>query len=101
MNRFIQILLVALVAATASAFTVPVHNNKLSMKPVAYSRQPESSILTSSTMDTALRLKMDVKELEKNAASNSSGNAKMAAYGGSVVIALALPLAFLAWSAIH
>lgn len=31
---------------------------------------------------------------------NAAGNAKMAAYGGSVLIALALPFVFLIWSAV-
>jgi hypothetical protein len=31
---------------------------------------------------------------------NAAGNAKMAAYGGSILIAIALPFVFLIWSAV-
>jgi hypothetical protein len=97
--RFLQCLIIALVAMSgASAFTVG--NNYKSMIstrtiPSGFTTQTQTA-----TSSTALSLKLDVKELEKNASNkNTSANVKGAAYGGSIVIAILLPVAFLVWSA--
>eukprot|EP00544_Gedaniella_sp_CCMP2646_P014269 CAMPEP_0202487126 /NCGR_PEP_ID=MMETSP1361-20130828/5545_1 /ASSEMBLY_ACC=CAM_ASM_000849 /TAXON_ID=210615 /ORGANISM="Staurosira complex sp., Strain CCMP2646" /LENGTH=106 /DNA_ID=CAMNT_0049116445 /DNA_START=36 /DNA_END=356 /DNA_ORIENTATION=+ len=99
--RFLQCLIIALVAVSgASAFTVVGNNNNKSMistrtVPSAFSTQTQTA-----TSSTALSLKLNVKELEKNASNkNTSANVKGAAYGGSIVIAILLPVAFLVWSA--
>ena len=110
------LLVVALTSSTSFAFTLPNHH------AVTAAADPQSSLLftvttvprtpllspgvtTSSTKTTrsttALRLKVDPEALKKNAKNkNVSGTSKMAAYGGSVVIALLLPVAFLVWSAV-
>mmetsp|Transcript_7257 Transcript_7257/g.11038 ORF Transcript_7257/g.11038 Transcript_7257/m.11038 type:complete len:107 (-) Transcript_7257:242-562(-) len=55
--------------------------------------------MPTATSTTALNLKVKVDpEAVKKA--NNKGNAKMAAYGGSVAIAVALPFLFLIWSAL-
>jgi hypothetical protein len=57
---------------------------------------PSSS---SSFSNSALQLKVKVDPDAKKT-KNTAGNAKMAAYGGSVIIAVLLPIAFLVWSAV-
>ncbi|KAL3815999.1 hypothetical protein ACHAXA_010659 [Cyclostephanos tholiformis] len=47
-----------------------------------------------------LKVKIDPEAAKTKVNKNVAGNAKMAAYGGSVVIALMLPIAFLVWSAV-
>ena len=110
------LLVVALTSSTSFAFTLPHHH------AVTAAAEPQSSLFTvttvprtsllssgvttsspstTTTSSTALRLKVDPEALKKNAKNkNVSGTGKMAAYGGSVVIALLLPVAFLVWSAV-
>eukprot|EP00529_Nitzschia_sp_RCC80_P034592 CAMPEP_0113485272 /NCGR_PEP_ID=MMETSP0014_2-20120614/24396_1 /TAXON_ID=2857 /ORGANISM="Nitzschia sp." /LENGTH=104 /DNA_ID=CAMNT_0000378909 /DNA_START=93 /DNA_END=407 /DNA_ORIENTATION=- /assembly_acc=CAM_ASM_000159 len=49
---------------------------------------------------TALNLKIDPSELKSTKGVNP-GAAKGAAYAGSIVVAVLLPVAFLAWSALQ
>ena len=51
-----------------------------------------------STTALALKVKVDPDAKGNN---NAAGNAKMAAYGGSVLVAVALPFVFLIWSAVN
>ena len=108
------LLVVALASSTSFAFTLPHHHvvtaatnpQSLLFTVATVPRTPLLSpgLTTSSTKTTrttALRLKVDPEALKKNAKNkNVSGTSKMAAYGGSVVIALLLPIAFLVWSAV-
>jgi hypothetical protein len=101
--RFLQCLIIALVAVSgASAFTVGNNNNNKRMISSTRTIIPSAFITQTqtATSSTALSLKLNVKELEKNASNkNTSANVKGAAYGGSIVIAILLPVAFLVWSA--
>ncbi|KAL7538994.1 hypothetical protein ACHAXR_008937 [Thalassiosira sp. AJA248-18] len=97
MNKLIATLLViAVVVNTATAFT--------SQSPPSLTRRQNASPLgpafevPSATSSTALNLKVKIDPNKKT--DNSKGNAKMAAYGGSVIFAALLPIAFLVWSAV-
>jgi hypothetical protein len=61
---------------------------------------PPSPPSSSSITALNLKVKIDPEASKKKGNKNVAGNAKMAAYGGSVVIALMLPIAFLVWSAV-
>jgi hypothetical protein len=52
------------------------------------------------TTSTQLHLKVDPNSI-KNKNKNSMGVAKGAAYGGSIAVAVLLPVVFLAWAAFH
>jgi hypothetical protein len=101
MNKLIAILLlIATISAnTANAFT--------SHGTSSITRRTNAAPLGSafevptlgSPSSTALNLKVKV-DPEAKGGKNVKGNAKMAAYGGSVVFALLLPVAFLVWSAV-
>ena len=96
MNKFIATLFIvaAIAVNSASAFTTQSHSVTTSRRTANFDLP--SATLTSSS--TALNLKVDPKSIEGG--KNNAGNAKMAAYGGSVAIAALLPIAFLIWSAI-
>lgn len=109
----ILLFVIALTSSTSFAFTLRHHhaitaatNPQSSL--ITVTTAPSSSLLlsgitasTKTTSSTTLRLKVDPEALKKNAKNkNVSGTSKMAAYGGSVVIALLLPVAFLVWSAV-
>ena len=121
MNKFVSTLLIVAVVAVdvASAFAAirPSSSSSRSSRradggvvvvaPSSSSfvvRVPSSAVVvvaSSSGTTTALRLKVKIDPEAKNKGNkNVAGNAKMAAYGGSVVIALLLPIAFLVWSAV-
>ena len=99
MNKFLaSLLLVAIATQGASAFT---SKTSLSTRQITRTSKPlngPSFEVPSATSSTALNLKVKVDPNKKT--DNSKGNAKMAAYGGSVAIAVALPIAFLIWSAV-
>ncbi|KAL3915495.1 MAG: hypothetical protein SGILL_005626 [Bacillariaceae sp.] len=108
MNRLLTLLALALIAATASvnAFVVggpqrTASVSSLSKNGGAAGRTFQTSTTTqiTSTPTTALSLKVDPNSIKKNN-SNLSGKAKGAAYGGSIAIAVLLPVAFLVWSAV-
>mmetsp|Transcript_13752 Transcript_13752/g.20151 ORF Transcript_13752/g.20151 Transcript_13752/m.20151 type:complete len:99 (-) Transcript_13752:254-550(-) len=98
MNRFLSslLLLAIVVVETSSAFVVVAPSSPLIVRPGA---QQKTSMPSSTTTQLHLKIKVDPDEVAKGA--NAKGNAKMAAYGGSVLIALALPFVFLVWSAVH
>ncbi|EJK46676.1 hypothetical protein THAOC_34643 [Thalassiosira oceanica] len=99
MNKFLaSLLLVAIATQGASAFT---SKNSLSRRQIRTSQPldgPSFEVPSSAASSTALNLKVKVDPNKKTA--NTAGNAKMAAYGGSVVVAVALPVLFLIWSAV-
>ena len=98
MNKFISaLLIVAVVVSSTSAFTTQSSS-------LTTSRTQTSPIITGPSFDitssssTALNLKVDPNSIKGN--KNNAGNSKMAAYGGSIVFAALLPIAFLIWSAV-
>ena len=100
MNKFLaSLLLVAIATQGASAFT---SKTSLSTRQITRTSKPLNGpsfeVPSSAASSTALNLKVKVDPNKKT--DNSKGNAKMAAYGGSVAIAVALPIAFLIWSAV-
>jgi hypothetical protein len=96
MNKFLSLLLfvVALSAGTTSAFTSPANKVAAAAKPSVADMPSYAS--SSSSSSTALNLKVKVDPNAKT--KNVSGQTKAAAYGGSIVIAVALPVVFLVWS---
>ena len=100
MNKFISaLLIIAVVVSSTSAFTT-----QSSSLTSSRTQTTSSPIITGPSFDitssssTALNLKVDPNSIKGN--KNNSGNSKMAAYGGSIVFAALLPIAFLIWSAI-
>eukprot|EP00536_Pseudo-nitzschia_multiseries_P010845 jgi/Psemu1/289324/fgenesh1_pg.347_\ len=114
MNKFASILFIAIAIAHHGAVVVAFttgspNNNKAAATTVAtlsqqlstpVSEMPSSfaSAQSSSSTTTALNLKVKVDPNAKT--KNAAGNAKAAAYGGSIAIAALLPVIFLVWSAI-
>ena len=99
MNKFLaSLLLVAIAAQGASAFTSKSSLSRRQMRTSQPLDGPSFEVPSSAASSTALNLKVKVDPNKKT--SNTTGNAKMAAYGGSVVIAVALPVLFLIWSAV-
>ncbi|KAL9181867.1 hypothetical protein ACHAXT_012210 [Thalassiosira profunda] len=101
MHKFLAtLLLVAVVANTGSAFTAPsapsvARRQEARRAPLG----PSFDVPAAAASSTALNLKVDPNSIKGN--KNESGNAKMAAYGGSVAFAVALPVLFLIWSAVN
>lgn len=93
MNKFLSslLLLAVVVIGTSSAFVVA---------PASTMARPQQKTSMPSSSTTQLHLKVKV-DPNKVATGNAKGQAKMAAYGGSVLIALALPFVFLIWSAVN
>ena len=98
MNKFIASLLLIIIAANhAAAFTT---TSKASVrKQHAFKTTPPLSSAEGLTSTTALQLKVKI-DPEAKGNKNVAGNAKMAAYGGSVVVAVLLPVVFLIWAAV-
>lgn len=97
MNKFLSFLLLALVAIQGStAFTTGSNTNNRAK--IATPNQPVADMpsYTQQQSSTSLNLKVKVDPNAKT--DNSKGNAKAAAYGGSIAIAALLPIAFLVWS---
>jgi len=92
--RVFNILLLALVAASVAAFA-PQSNNAFLAKQSA--RTVPTTPFSRDLVTAQLKIKVDPDEVQS---SNNLGNAKMAAYGGSIAIAIALPFFFLIWSAL-
>ncbi|KAL7432475.1 hypothetical protein ACHAXM_004187 [Skeletonema potamos] len=97
MNKFIAaVLVVAAIMESATAFstgTSSLASRRASSAPLG------PSLEFKPTSSTALNLKVKVDPNAKGN-KNVAGNAKMAAYGGSIVFAALLPIAFLVWSAV-
>ena len=107
-SKVFAFLLLAMVATitTTTAFTTGPNTNRrakivgrhvptVADMPSYYGSASSSS---SSSSSTSLNLKVKVDPNAKT--DNSKGNAKAAAYGGSIAIAALLPIAFLVWSAL-
>mmetsp|Transcript_8301 Transcript_8301/g.17328 ORF Transcript_8301/g.17328 Transcript_8301/m.17328 type:complete len:103 (-) Transcript_8301:261-569(-) len=100
MNKFITaLLIVAIVASSTSAFTTNGASRTVTRKQPVSSFGPSFEVPSAPQSTTALNLKVKVDPNAKGN-KNVTGNAKMAAYGGSIVFAALLPIAFLVWSAI-
>ena len=95
MNKLIATLLIIL--TSANAFTLPSSRMGASASIRSVPFPISSSVPTASSTALALKVKVDPDAKGNN---NAAGNAKMAAYGGSVLVAVALPFIFLIWSAI-
>ena len=100
MNKFLGAILLLAVAVNTEAFTA--HRSQSLATRTHRSSTPiitgPSFEIPSTVTSTALNLKVDPNSIKGN--KNEKGNAKMAAYGGSVAIAVLLPVAFLIWSAV-
>lgn len=92
MNKFFALLLVAMVASS-TAFTTGPNTRAKILSTTNVADMPSYTAQTSTSLN--LKVKVDPNAKTKNAA----GNAKAAAYGGSIAIAALLPIAFLVWSA--
>ena len=99
MNKFIVLFLfVAVLANNVVAFTMKrtitlaTRGQKVPSPSCTMSEFPPSS-------STALQLKVKV-DPDAKGNKNIDGNTRMAAYGGSIVVAALLPLAFLVWAAL-
>lgn len=95
MNKFIATLLVIAVAVnSAAAFTS--QSPSLTTRTQQTTSSSFGPAVEFPSTSTALNLKVDPNSIKGN--KNDKGNAKMAAYGGSVAVAVALPVLFLIWS---
>jgi hypothetical protein len=107
MSRLLLTFLVsAFLAANVAAFTSPSGRtssslNRLTTTTTTAPTAPftTSAFESTTTTTTALNLKVKI-DPEKAKNKNVAGNAKMAAYSGSIVIAILLPVIFLVWSAL-
>jgi len=96
MNKIFAFLLVALVAIQgATAFTTGSNNRA----KIATQQSPVVDMPSYTQTSTSLNLKIKVDPNAKT--NNDKGNAKAAAYGGSIAIAALLPIAFLVWSVVN
>ena len=94
MNKFLSaILLVALAVQGTTAFTTSSRSSAITTRRVL----PVTDMPSYTTSSTSLNLKIKVDPNAKT--NNDKGNAKGAAYVGSIAIAAALPIIFLIWSA--
>ena len=94
MNKFLSaILLVALAVQGTTAFTTSSRSSAITTRRVL----PVTEMPSYTSTSTSLNLKIKVDPNAKT--DNSKGNAKGAAYVGSIAIAAALPIIFLIWSA--
>ncbi|KAL7481318.1 hypothetical protein ACHAW6_007000 [Cyclotella cf. meneghiniana] len=98
MNKFVASLVLIIMAPNhAAAFTTTSMASV--RKQHAFKTVPPFSSAKGLTSSTALQLKVKV-DPEAKGNKNVTGNAKMAAYGGSIVVAVLLPVAFLIWAAV-
>jgi hypothetical protein len=95
----------AFVAVKPAAFVRPKnqHNNmdvKTTLTPFQTMSPTMSTATTmrSSSTQLSLKIKLDPEASKKKV---NPGAFKGAAYGGSIVVAVLLPLAFLVWAAVH
>ena len=94
MSKFLSaILLVALVAVQGTTAFTTSSRSAITTRRVL----PVTDMPSYTASSTSLNLKIKVDPNAKT--DNSKGNAKGAAYVGSIAIAAALPIIFLIWSA--
>lgn len=99
LNTTFLLLVAAALAGAASAFT-STSASSVARRTKYVPLGPAYDIPTRTSVSrTALNLKVKV-DPDAKGGDNVKGKAKMAAYGGSVVFALLLPVAFLVWSAV-
>ena len=108
MNRFYLALLVTALFAVnnVAAFTslkTPMaltNSQTRAVTPIITSNNsPVETSISAESSSTALHLKVKI-DPKAAAGKNTKGQAKAAAYGGSIAIAAALPIIFLVWSAL-
>jgi hypothetical protein len=109
MNKLLATLLVVLaVVNSAAAFNIRQAAPALSTRSLPTASSSSSSrsspfetivVAAPSSTTTSLQLKIKI-DPEKAKIKNAAGMAKGAAYGGSILIAVLLPVAFLIWAAI-
>mmetsp|Transcript_10626 Transcript_10626/g.25576 ORF Transcript_10626/g.25576 Transcript_10626/m.25576 type:complete len:100 (+) Transcript_10626:91-390(+) len=93
MNKLFSFLLVTVaVLQGATAFTTGSNTRA----QILSQQLPVADMPVHTPTSTSLNLKVKVDPNAKT--NNSAGNAKAAAYGGSIAIAALLPIAFLIWS---
>lgn len=98
MYRFLVSFLLVLVAASnVSAFQGV--QTVAAVRSQAVNSIP-STPFTASTSSTALNLKIKVDESAQDSNRINPGAFRGAAYGGSILVAVALPLVFLVWAAL-
>eukprot|EP00529_Nitzschia_sp_RCC80_P034267 CAMPEP_0113506260 /NCGR_PEP_ID=MMETSP0014_2-20120614/35806_1 /TAXON_ID=2857 /ORGANISM="Nitzschia sp." /LENGTH=105 /DNA_ID=CAMNT_0000401729 /DNA_START=161 /DNA_END=478 /DNA_ORIENTATION=- /assembly_acc=CAM_ASM_000159 len=101
-----MIVAVAVVLSSTTSQVVAFSPSPLSTNSVRIQHQQQQQYRQLPVSDsnvlstTALNLKIDPSELKSTKGVNP-GAAKGAAYAGSIVIAVLLPVAFLAWSALQ
>ena len=94
MNKFLSaILLVALLAVQGTTAFTTSSRSAITTRRVL----PVTDMPSYTASSTSLNLKIKVDPNAKT--NNDKGNAKGAAYVGSIAIAAALPIIFLIWSA--
>ena len=102
LNTTFLLLVAAALAGAASAFTstLKISSPRQHLRTKYVPLGPAYDIPTRTSVSrTALNLKVKV-DPDAKGGDNVKGKAKMAAYGGSIVFALLLPVAFLVWSAV-
>jgi hypothetical protein len=93
MNKLIATLLLL---TSVNAFTVPSSRSSLNRVQIPNTNADNSFPATSTSLQLKIKVDPDAKGNK-----NVDGNVRMAAYGGSVLVALALPFVFLIWSAVN
>ena len=100
MNRFFALLLVALFAVNNVATFTSLKTPAALTNQARVAAQP-STPFTAPVMESSTALNLKVKiDPKAAAAQNNLGKSKAAAYGGSVAIAVLLPVAFLVYAAL-
>jgi hypothetical protein len=94
MFRFFMLLVALFLVSSVTAFT-----SKPAVSAIARGSVPSSPFAAGTSSTTLhLKVKVDTVKVEKSKKINP-GAFKGAAYGGSIAIAVLLPIAFLVWAA--
>ena len=101
MPRFLAVIALAAVMATMTDAFVVGGRRSAAGAVKTFSPFDNETPFSTTTTSTQLQLKIDPNTIKKGNNKNASGMAKGAAYGGSVAVAVLLPVAFLAWAALH
>mmetsp|Transcript_11393 Transcript_11393/g.26789 ORF Transcript_11393/g.26789 Transcript_11393/m.26789 type:complete len:110 (-) Transcript_11393:689-1018(-) len=106
MNKFVAFLFIALAVVQGTVAFTTTTTSGPNTKATTLSQQLSTPVAempsyyhAQSSSTTALNLKVKVDPNAKT--NNSAGNAKAAAYGGSIAVAALLPIIFLVWSALN
>jgi hypothetical protein len=95
MNKLIATLLLL---TSVNAFTVPSSRSSLNRVQIPNTNADNLNSFPATSTSLQLKIKVDP---DAKGNKNVDGNVRMAAYGGSVLVALALPFIFLIWSAVN